>query len=223
MSRKPPWGDQPGGTVVSASLWLRLGQRPASAPWLRTLPATGGHPGSIWLLRASGLVRSRHRARFREPSSEDSGPSAAQHSFLLLDSWASPLPVSIFAGPKDCPSVKARPRRAATWPVSQDPPEPRTVPGTRQMHVSFPGLFPPIVSTEGTTSSTSGIHSIGTERTEGKAELCHRRLGTPSPSGLQPARHTTGHTEQQAHSCPCPRRPRWSACFRSRGPCASPP
>lgn len=129
----------------------------------------------------------------------------------------------IFAGPKDCPSVKARPRRAATWPVSQYPPEPRTVPGTRQMHVSFPGLFPPTVSTEGTTSSTSGIHSIGTERTEGKAELCHRQLGTPSPSGLQPARHTTGHTEQRAHSCPCPRRPRWSACFRSRGPCASPP
>nr|KAF6431574.1 hypothetical protein HJG63_008089 [Rousettus aegyptiacus] len=129
----------------------------------------------------------------------------------------------IFAGPKDCPSVKARPRRAATWPVSQYPPEPRTVPGTRQMHLSFPRLFPPTVSTEGTTSSTSGIHSIGTERTEGKAELCHRQLGTPSPSGLQPARHTTGHTEQRAHSCPCPRRPRWSACFRSRGPCASPP
>lgn len=222
MSRKPPWGDQPGGTVVSASLWLRLGHRPASAPWLRTLPATGGHPGSIWLLRASGLVRSRHRAVsgtfLRGLWTECSSAFLPAPGLLGLTAAS-----FIFAGPKDCPSVKARPRRAATWPVSQYPPEPRTVPGTRQMHVSFPGLFPPTVSTEGTTSSTSGIHSIGTERTEGKAELCHRQLGTPSPSGLQPARHTTGHTEQRAHSCPCPRRPRWSACFRSRGPCASPP
>lgn len=128
--------------------WARLGQWPHRAPGFRTrvkgTASPGSPPGSVWLLRASGLVRAKMHC-VASSQGLGSGPfprglwtqSAAQDSFLLLDSWASALPVFISTGPGGCPSVNARRRRAAMWPVSQYPPEPRAVPGARQTHVSF--------------------------------------------------------------------------------------